>query len=92
MNPSKAEGYKALIEKELQHVINRTSLAIGSKFTGKVRDVYSTPTSLLLVTTDRLSAFDRLLACIPFKGYEVMGGEQLFPPPLPVFDPLHTAT
>jgi phosphoribosylaminoimidazole-succinocarboxamide synthase len=30
--------------------------------------VYETANALLLVTTDRMSAFDRLLACVPFKG------------------------
>ena len=68
MNPSKVDAYKRLIEAELPRVINRTALAVGSKYTGKVRDVYADSKNLLLVTTDRLSAFDRLLACIPFKG------------------------
>lgn len=36
--------------------------------TGKVRDVYTTQDSLILVSTDRQSAFDRNLASIPFKG------------------------
>lgn len=35
---------------------------------GKVRDVYTTADSLLLISTDRQSAFDRNLASIPFKG------------------------
>ena len=36
---------------------------------GKVRDVYKCPSgNLALVTTDRQSAFDRVLAAIPFKG------------------------
>ena len=42
--------------------------AVGKKYTGKVRDVYETENRLLLVTTDRQSAFDRILACVPFKG------------------------
>lgn len=41
---------------------------VGRKYTGKVRDVYETDDHLVLVTTDRQSAFDRLLACVPFKG------------------------
>ena len=51
-------------------VLNRTCLAVGRKYTGKVRDCYDVPSGdkLLLVTTDRLSAFDRVLACVPFKG------------------------
>ncbi|KAL6656164.1 hypothetical protein ACP70R_006990 [Stipagrostis hirtigluma subsp. patula] len=35
---------------------------------GKVRDVYESGEYLVLVTTDRQSAFDRVLASIPFKG------------------------
>jgi phosphoribosylaminoimidazole-succinocarboxamide synthase len=35
---------------------------------GKVRDTYDLGERLLIITTDRLSAFDRLLASIPFKG------------------------
>ena len=38
------------------------------KHTGKVRDTYDLGDELLLVTTDRLSAFDRHIATIPFKG------------------------
>ena len=35
---------------------------------GKVRDTYATASALVIVTTDRQSAFDRLLSTIPFKG------------------------
>lgn len=35
---------------------------------GKVRDVYDFGDTLLLVTTDRYSAFDRNLALVPYKG------------------------
>lgn len=34
---------------------------------GKVRDVYIVDGKVIMVTTDRLSAFDRELAAIPFK-------------------------
>ena len=34
---------------------------------GKVRDTYVVGDKLVIVTTDRQSAFDRLLASIPFK-------------------------
>lgn len=34
----------------------------------QVRDVYDSGDYLVLVTTDRQSAFDRILASIPFKG------------------------
>eukprot|EP00850_Spirogloea_muscicola_P017824 SM000157S02054 [mRNA] locus=s157:60862:63489:+ [translate_table: standard] len=35
---------------------------------GKVRDVYDAGEYMVMVTTDRQSAFDRLLASVPFKG------------------------
>mmetsp|Transcript_7306 Transcript_7306/g.10866 ORF Transcript_7306/g.10866 Transcript_7306/m.10866 type:complete len:266 (+) Transcript_7306:62-859(+) len=38
------------------------------KHTGKVRDVYLTDTHVVIVTTDRLSAFDRCIASVPYKG------------------------
>jgi phosphoribosylaminoimidazole-succinocarboxamide synthase len=44
-------------------------LPIAGKQSGKVRDWYSLPGGRrLLVTTDRLSAFDRNLAVVPYKG------------------------
>ena len=41
---------------------------LGSKYTGKVRDVYEQPDRLILVSTDRHSSFDRIIAHIPHKG------------------------
>ncbi|WP_237151838.1 phosphoribosylaminoimidazolesuccinocarboxamide synthase [Oryzibacter oryziterrae] len=38
-------------------------------YKGKVRDNYDLPDGRrIIITTDRVSAFDRILACIPFKG------------------------
>lgn len=41
---------------------------LGSKTQGKVREIYDLGEQLLLITTDRLSAFDRILGHVPFKG------------------------
>ena len=41
---------------------------LGPKKRVKVRDTYDTGDKLVLVTTDRQSAFDRILASVPFKG------------------------
>ncbi len=41
---------------------------LGSKKTGKVRDIYEQPDRLILITTDRHSSFDRIIAHIPHKG------------------------
>ncbi len=40
----------------------------GAKLSGKVRDIYRVDARRLLITTDRISAFDRVLGCIPYKG------------------------
>ncbi len=41
---------------------------LGEKITGKVRDMYRRGEEIILITTDRVSAFDRVLGAIPFKG------------------------
>ena len=41
---------------------------LGEKYTGKVRDVYIQNDKVILISTDRYSAFDRNLAIIPCKG------------------------
>ena len=41
---------------------------LGEKKVGKVRDIYIQPDRLILVTTDRHSSFDRIIAHIPWKG------------------------
>ncbi len=46
-----------------------TTLPLEGKQLGKVRDWYDLPDGKrLIVTTDRLSAFDRVLALVPYKG------------------------
>lgn len=42
---------------------------LPNHYSGKVRENYDLPDgSRILIATDRLSAFDRILCCIPFKG------------------------
>ena len=41
---------------------------LGEKYTGKVRDVYIQKDKVIMISTDRYSAFDRNLALIPYKG------------------------
>jgi len=60
--------YSAIIRDALPHCLTETKLNMGKKYRGKVRDVYDLGDELLLITTDRQSAFDRVLASIPFKG------------------------
>ncbi len=41
---------------------------LGEKKVGKVRDIYIQTERLILVTTDRHSSFDRIIAHVPWKG------------------------
>ena len=57
------------IRQLLPVALDFTELPLTGKRSGKVRDWYPLPGGKrLLVTTDRLSAFDRVLACVPYKG------------------------
>ena len=69
MNAMKSvEKYKDRIKAELNNTLTETNLESGNKRTGKVRDQYDLGDKIILITTDRQSAFDRVLASIPFKG------------------------
>jgi phosphoribosylaminoimidazole-succinocarboxamide synthase len=54
----------------LAHPLDGTDFPdLGKKYTGKVRDNYTTPDGRrFLVVTDRISAFDRVLGTLPLKG------------------------
>ena len=63
-----SEGYADRIRIELNNTLTETDLPAGTKRKGKVRDQYDFNDKIALITTDRQSAFDRVLAAIPFKG------------------------
>ncbi|GAV66795.1 LOW QUALITY PROTEIN: SAICAR_synt domain-containing protein, partial [Cephalotus follicularis] len=72
-NSSHKEEVLAYIKGSLSSCLSETNLhltvpGLKSKTRGKVRDIYDGGDYLVLVTTDRQSAFDRILASIPFKG------------------------
>ncbi len=58
------------ITKQLNQTLTGTDFTgLGTKYQGKVRDTYDQGDRLIMVTTDRISAFDRVLdQTIPFKG------------------------
>jgi phosphoribosylaminoimidazole-succinocarboxamide synthase len=60
--------YSDCIRNALSKCLIETDYHLGPKYRGKVRDVYDLTDSLLIITTDRQSAFDRILASVPFKG------------------------
>src|SRR4029078_10538490 len=58
-----------IIKAALPQAFGSSDLPLSGQQSGKVRDWYTLPEGRrLLVTTDRLSAFDRVLAQVPFKG------------------------
>ena len=58
-----------LIAQNLDNCLeNAAHLGFPGYRKGKVRDTFDIGDKLILVTTDRQSAFDRVLASIPFKG------------------------
>ena len=61
---------KDTLYKGLSLTLEKTDFeGLGKKYQGKVRDNYSTPDGRrIIVTTDRISAFDRVLGTLPFKG------------------------
>ncbi len=57
------------IKAELDQTLEASDLAnMGEREQGKVRDSYKQQDRRILVTTDRISAFDCVLGTIPFKG------------------------
>ena len=60
---------KTLIKEQLNHTLNKSKLEnLGRHYKGKVRDNYYFDNKILMVTSDRVSAFDCVLGTIPFKG------------------------
>lgn len=52
-----------------ERTLDGTDLSgFGEKYEGKVRDNYTKDGRRLLVVTDRISAFDRVLGTLPYKG------------------------
>lgn len=58
------------IAEQLAHTLDATDYDdLGERYQGKVRDTYRQDGRLLLITSDRISAFDHVLAqTVPFKG------------------------
>ncbi|WJX66265.1 Phosphoribosylaminoimidazole-succinocarboxamide synthase (SAICAR synthetase), variant 2 [Trifolium repens] len=73
VNSTRKHQVLDVVTTSLSNCLSETNLhltvpALKSKTRGKVRDIYDSEDYLVLVTTDRQSAFDRVLASIPFKG------------------------
>ena len=57
-----------ILKNQLKYTLDKTNFKIGRKYEGKVRDNYILNGKRVIITTDRISAFDRVLCTIPFKG------------------------
>lgn len=68
MTATTIKNYAEKIREAIPFCLTETNLAVGKKYQGKVRDTYDLGDKLLLITTDRQSAFDRVLASVPYKG------------------------
>lgn len=60
---------KKTIIKNIPHAITSVSVrGLGSKHSGKVRDWFVKDSLRILAATDRISAFDKVLGAVPFRG------------------------
>lgn len=67
-----------IIKKHIDDVLKETNFdGLGERKVGKVRDIYIQKDKITLISTDRHSSFDRIIAHIPFKG-EVLNQTSLF--------------
>ena len=58
-----------VLRAQLPHTLREANFPqLGSLYRGKVRDNFSSGDRIVMITTDRLSAFDRVLTTVPFKG------------------------
>ncbi|MEK6967660.1 MAG: phosphoribosylaminoimidazolesuccinocarboxamide synthase [Nanoarchaeota archaeon] len=51
------------------YILEKTDFpGLGEKYEGKVRDNYTSGNKRIIITTDRISTFDRIVGCVPWKG------------------------
>ncbi len=63
-----SDKYHDILTDALDHCLQETTFDFAPCYRGKVRDTYTCDDKLVIIATDRLSAFDRMIAHIPFKG------------------------
>jgi phosphoribosylaminoimidazole-succinocarboxamide synthase len=57
------------IQEQLKYCLKGTNFTnLGERYEGKVRDNYTKEDKRIIVVSDRLSAFDRIITMLPFKG------------------------
>lgn len=64
-----AKNIDNIIKEQLNYTLKETDFFnLGELYRGKVRDNYIKKDIRIIIATDRLSAFDRVITTIPFKG------------------------
>jgi len=64
-----AKNIDRIIKEQLNFTLKETDFSdLGDLYRGKVRDNYTKEDIRIIIATDRLSAFDRVITTIPFKG------------------------
>ena len=64
-----AKNIDDIIKEQLNYTLKETDFSkLGELYRGKVRDNYIKKDKRIIIATDRLSAFDRVITTIPFKG------------------------
>ena len=62
-----------ILKQQLEYTLDKTNFDDqGELYRGKVRDNYINDDTITMVTTDRISAFDRVLGTVPFKGQSLV--------------------
>ena len=56
------------IRAHLNYTLSSTDIDLPERYEGKVRDNFILGNERIIITTDRISAFDRILGAVPFKG------------------------
>ena len=64
-----SDNIDEIIRNQLEKTLDETNFSsLGKLYKGKVRDNYVQGDKRFIIATDRLSAFDRVITTIPFKG------------------------
>ena len=64
-----ADNIDEIIKNQIDKTLDDTDFSsLGKLYKGKVRDNYIQEDKRIIIATDRLSAFDRVITTIPFKG------------------------
>jgi phosphoribosylaminoimidazole-succinocarboxamide synthase len=64
-----ANNIEEIIKEQLNFTLKETNFqSLGKLYKGKVRDNYIKEDKRIIIATDRVSSFDRVITTIPFKG------------------------